>query len=301
MDGQLGWELCRALSAIGDVTAVDHSALDLSESGQIRALVRACRPSLIVNAAAYTAVDRAETEVAMAMQVNGAAPGVLAEEAGRVGGALVHYSTDYVFDGCKNSPYVEDDEPRPVSVYGKSKLAGEQAIQATDTPNLILRTSWVYGARGSNFLLTMLRLAKQREELRIVGDQVGAPTWCRAIAEATVRILSRTGVAGNLRETSGIYHMSAAGRTSWHGFASAIVDGASRHPGGCLRGCIPPRIVSIATADYPVAARRPALSLLDNKKLADTFGVRLADWADSLNVCMDEMFSAETAVDRQIS
>jgi dTDP-4-dehydrorhamnose reductase len=301
MDGQLGWELRQVLSAVGDVTAVGRSTLDLSEPDQIRALVRAYRPSLIVNTAAYTAVDRAETDTALAMQVNGIAAGILAEEAGRLGAALVHYSTDYVFDGSKDSPYLEDDEPRPLSVYGKSKLAGEQAIQATDTPHLIFRTSWIYGTRGSNFLLTMLRLAQQREELRIVGDQIGAPTWCRALAEATACILSRAGMPDEMRESTGIYHMSAAGRTSWHGFASAIVDKASHHPGGCLRGRNPPRVVSIATAEYPVAAPRPALSLLDNKKLADTYGIGLADWAESLDTCMDQMFSTEQTVDRQIS
>jgi dTDP-4-dehydrorhamnose reductase len=189
--GQVGWELRRSLAPLGVVTALDRTALDLTDADGLRRVVREVRPALIVNAAAYTAVDRAESEPDLAMAVNGLAPGILAEEGKRVGAALVHFSTDYVFDGRKAGAYVEDDAPAPVNVYGATKLAGERAMEAVGAPHLILRTSWVYGARGANFFLTMRRLARERPELRIVDDQTGAPTWCRMIAEATAQIIAR--------------------------------------------------------------------------------------------------------------
>ena len=190
-NGQVGWELQRTLTTLGDVVAIDRKGMDLANPDSIRNTIRAVRPDLIVNAAAYTAVDKAESEPELAMAINGIAPGIMAEEAGRLGAAMVHYSTDYVFDGTKTTPYTEGDILNPINVYGKTKLAGEQAVQAAGIPHLIFRTSWVYGLRGRNFLLTILRLAKEWDELKIVDDQIGAPTWSRMVAEATATILAQ--------------------------------------------------------------------------------------------------------------
>jgi len=250
---------------------------------------------LIVNAAAYTDVDQAEKEEAVAEAINADAPALMAQEAKKIGAGLVHFSTDYVFDGSKHSPYEENDSPNPVSVYGKTKLAGEQAIQGVGLPHLIFRTAWVYGTRGRNFLLTVLLLASQREELRIVDDQFGAPTWCREIARGTVsvlgRLLSDRGGSLSLPETGGVYHMTAAGVTTWHDFAKAILDEASHAPpslpwlakatGG--RALIAKRISPITTAQYPTPARRPAYSVLANSLLAQRFGVQLAEWGTQLH------------------
>ncbi len=194
--GQVGYELERSLQGLGQVIALDRAQMDLSNLAQVREVIRSIKPQLIVNPAAYTAVDQAEKEPELAMRINAEAPGVMAEEARTIGAAMIHYSTDYVFDGSKNSPYVETDPTCPINVYGRSKLAGEQAIQAADIPHLILRTSWVYGMRGKNFLLTMLRLAQERDALRIIGDQHGAPTWCRTIADTTAHIVAQMRRAG---------------------------------------------------------------------------------------------------------
>lgn len=279
-NGQVGWELQRALAPMGEVLALGHAQLDLANPDAIRQALRHAAPDLIVNAAAYTAVDRAEQEPALAQAVNGEAPGILAEEAQRLHAALVHYSTDYVFDGSKGAPYEEIDATNPLGVYGATKLAGEKAISAVDCAHLILRTSWVYGARGKNFLLTMQRLARERDELRVVDDQIGAPTWSRILAEATVLILGQClhkgGVADRLRDKGGLYHLSAAGQTSWFGFASAIVQQNEK----------PPRMIPIPTSDYPLPAARPAYSVLANGKIARHFGIRLPDWRDSLGQCL---------------
>jgi len=266
--------------------------MDLSDPDAIRRTLREAKPDLIVNAAAYTAVDRAEAEPERALAVNGVAPGILAEEAKRLGAALIHYSTDYVFDGSKGAPYAEEDEPRPINTYGRTKLAGERAIQAVDIPHLILRTSWVYGARGSNFLLTILRLAKEREELAIVDDQIGAPTWSRAIAAATGTILEHLGwnqpaFHDACAAKRGIYNFTAAGQTSWHGFAAAILAHAASAPPGapfCLERA--PVLKPITTAQYPLPAPRPRYSVLSNAKLQRTFGVAMPDWKASLADCM---------------
>lgn len=288
-DGQVGWELQRTLAPLGTVVAMGRDSLDLADADNIRRVVREVAPHLIVNAAAYTAVDRAESEPELAMTINGVAPGILADEAQRLGAGLIHYSTDYVFDGAKQGAYTEEDEPNPCNVYGKSKLAGERAIQASGSEHLILRTSWVYGLRGSNFLLTMLRLAREREELRVVADQVGAPTWCRMIAEATAIIAGRwyEHPAHGLRPRpkvglSGIHHLTAGGSVSWHGFAQAIVRLAAEREVLAVK-CVTP----IATSDYPTPASRPANSLLAGGRLEQGFGVRLPDWLDSLNSCLD--------------
>jgi dTDP-4-dehydrorhamnose reductase len=246
------------------VKPFDRFGLDLADTPPLVATVRALQPAVIVNAAAYTAVDKAEAERDMAFAVNATAPRVLAEEAKRIGALLVHYSTDYVFDGEKASPYVEDDAPRPTSVYGESKLAGEQAILKSGCRHLILRTSWVYGPRGKNFYLTMLRLAKERPELRVVDDQVGAPTSSLEIARATATLLGKG--------ARGLYHMTAAGETSWCGFARAIFAAAG----------IATPVVPIPTADYPTPARRPRNSRLDCSRLRADFGVALAPWEEAL-------------------
>ena len=292
-DGQVGFELLRSLAGLGQMIAVGRQQMDLSDPDAIRRVVRETKPDLIVNAAAYTAVDRAESEPEQALAVNGTAPGILAEEAKRLGAALIHYSTDYVFDGSKGAPYTEDDEPRPLNVYGRTKLAGERAIQAVDVPHLILRTSWVYGARGKNFLLTILRLAREREELSIVADQIGAPTWSCAIATATANIVKRlgygqAGFGDSCARQSGIYNLTSAGKTSWHGFAAAILGHAvSAQPGQSeFVLARAPVLKPITSEQYPTPAARPRYSVFTNEKLLQAFGIALPDWTVGLAECM---------------
>jgi len=272
-NGQLGFELARLLPPLGDVVAADRSRLDLADADAVVAAVRGALPDVIVNAGAYTAVDLAEKEPDRAAAVNARAPGILAEEAKRIGAVLIHYSTDYVFDGTRTSPYPESAPTAPLNVYGATKLEGERAIDAVDGDALIFRTSWVYGLRGKNFLLTIRRLAAERDELRIVADQRGVPNWCRTLAEATVRIAG-AGPA-ELAERAGLYHLSATGVASWHDFARAIVGDVAI-----------PRIVPIATAEYPLPARRPAYGVLDTARFASTFGFSLPDWRDALARCL---------------
>jgi dTDP-4-dehydrorhamnose reductase len=263
-NGQVGRELARSLAPLGEVQALGREQLELTDPNAIRKTVRAAAPEVIVSAAAYTAVDRAESEPDLAFSVNANAPGVLAAEAARLGALLVHYSTDYVFDGAKSGPYTEADVPHPLNVYGASKLAGEQAIAASGCRYLVLRTSWVYGPHGSNFMLTILRAARERPQLRVVDDQVGAPTSSLAIARATAQVLRAGG--------EGLYHMSAGGKTSWCGFARAIL----------ARARLETPVVPIRSDEYPAAARRPRNSLLDNSRLGATFGVTLAPWEEGL-------------------
>ena len=271
--GQLGFELARVLPAHGEVVALDRAALDLADADAVVAAVRSARPRLIVNAAAYTAVDRAESEPGLADAINTRAPGILAEEAKRAGALLIHYSTDYVFDGAAAAPYDELAAPNPVNAYGRSKLGGERAIAAAGGLSLVLRTSWVYGLRGQNFLTTMRRLAVEREELRIVADQIGTPNWTRSLAEATALLVGRGGA--DLAERAGLYHLSGGGSTSWFDFARAIFGDADR-----------PRVVPITSAEYPTAARRPRNSVLASGKFADTFGFALPPWEEMLHACM---------------
>jgi dTDP-4-dehydrorhamnose reductase len=271
--GQLGHELSRLLPAHGEVTALDRSQLDLADADAIRTALRSQRPTLIVNAAAYTAVDKAEQEREVAEAINTRAPEILAEEAKKLDALLVHFSTDYVFDGAATAPYTEDALTGPVSVYGASKLSGEQAIAASGCRYLVLRTSWVYGLRGHNFLLTIRRLAREREELRIVADQFGVPNWSRALAEATSTLVGRG--LPMLRERAGLYHLSARGGTSWFEFARAIIGPVDK-----------PRVLPITTAEYPTAARRPAYAVLDTGKLERAFGLTLSDWREALARCL---------------
>jgi len=272
-NGQLGFELARLLPSLGDVVAADRSRLDLADADAVVAAVRGSRPDVIVNAGAYTAVDLAEKEPDRAAAVNARAPGILAEEAKRIGAVLIHYSTDYVFDGARTSPYPESAATAPLNVYGATKLDGERAIGAVGGAALVFRTSWVYGLRGKNFLLTIRRLAAERDELRIVADQIGVPNWCRTLAEATVRIAG-AGPAP-LADRAGLYHLSATGAASWHDFARAIVGAVAT-----------PRIVPIATAEYPLPARRPAYGVLDTARFESTFGFTLPDWRDVLARCL---------------
>ena len=287
-NGQLGFELRRTLATLGEVVAVDRQALDLSRGVAIAATVARSEPSLIVNAAAYTAVDRAEHEQELARQINAEAPALLAEQAAHLGIPIIHYSTDYVSAGNASEPMTEDVAAQPLNVYGQTKLEGEQAIAASGGEHLIFRTSWVYGARGSNFLLTVLRLARERDALRVVDDQLGAPTWCRALAEATAQVVAQLWAPAAPRrfaDVSGLYHLSAAGETSWHGFAQTILD---RVPESEALRC---RHVSpIASSDYPTAAERPRYSVLDNAKFRNTFGFSLPDWRVQLGLVMEELF-----------
>jgi dTDP-4-dehydrorhamnose reductase len=283
--GQVGWELQRILTPLGNIVATDRSELDLTSAMSIRDRVREIDPNIIVNAGAYTSVDKAESEPELAMAVNGIAPGILAEEAERLDALLIHYSTDYVFDGTKNEPYVEGDIPNPLNIYGETKLAGERAVQAAGAAHIILRTSWIYGSRGQNFMLTMLRLAKEREELRVVNDQIGAPTWCHWTAEATREIIKMQVRANfkNLRPTSeGIVHLTASGSTSWFGFASEIIAGSREARGR------QPKVVPVSSAQYPTAAKRPRNSLLSDEKLRRVFGIEPEPWQTGLQSALAE-------------
>ncbi|VWC76456.1 dTDP-4-dehydrorhamnose reductase [Burkholderia lata] len=283
VNGQVGFELLRSLQGLGRVVACDRSMLDLSDLDRVRSVVRELKPSIIVNPAAYTAVDKAETDVDAARRLNADVPRAFAEEAARLGAALVHYSTDYVFDGTKAGAYVETDATNPQNVYGLTKLEGEQAIAATGCAHLILRTSWVYGRRGKNFLLTMLKLGSERSELRVVADQVGAPTWSKTIATATAHVVAQALAADDAdwwARRSGVYHFTAAGATSWHGFAEAIFAEAM--------GERAPKVLPIPASDYPVPAKRPSNSRLSHDKLTEAFGLRLPDWADALKLCLSE-------------
>ncbi|MBL0122183.1 MAG: dTDP-4-dehydrorhamnose reductase [Betaproteobacteria bacterium] len=281
-EGQLGWELARAFAPLGEVFAFDRVGLDLSMPDAIRARCREVSPSLILNAGGYTAVDKAESEPELARLINGDAPGILAEEANRLGAPLIHYSTDYVFDGNATIPYQEDDATAPQSVYGRTKLAGEQAVTAVAKSHLVLRTSWLYGNRRQNFFLTMLRLAHERDELRVVADQIGTPTWVRPVSEATAQCVTATSTAARISIPSGIYHLTAAGHTSWHGFASAILESTSDEPRRATRA------VAISTADYPTPAKRPAYSVLSLAKLQLASGITPDDWRVQLAGCIAE-------------
>ncbi len=280
--GQVAWELQRTLASLGHITVCGSQELDLANPDMIRTQVRSIQPDIIVNAAAYTAVDKAETESELCTSINAIAPGILAELARESQALLVHYSTDYVFDGTKVGAYLETDPTNPLSVYGASKLAGEQAIIQVDCPHLIFRTTWVYGNRGKNFLLTILRLAAQTQELKIVADQIGSPTWSRSISEATAQIIAQC--RHNHSSVKGLYNLSAAGATSWHGFANQIVD-RSRSINPELALSIE-QILPIPATDYPTPAQRPANSLLDNSKILADFGVQLPDWKVSLEQCL---------------
>jgi dTDP-4-dehydrorhamnose reductase len=288
-NGQVGRELQGTLAPLGEVIAIDYPDIDLTNADGTTAIVRGVSPDLIINSAAYTAVDRAEKEPETAQKVNADAPGLLAREAGRLGIAMIHYSTDYVFDGRKQQPYVETDIPGPLNVYGRTKLAGEEAVRASGTRHVILRTSWVYSNWGSNFLLTMLKLAAEREQLRVVADQIGTPTWARTLARITANIVAREASCGPqhmFEETSGVYHATGAGSTSWFGFTQSIVEEyrqLNQHPLKVRE------ILPITTEDYPLPAARPKNSVLDNAKLQRAFDIKPQPWREQLQELMREM------------
>ena len=275
--GQVGAALTQSLQGLGDLIALDRAQLDLTNPDAIRTTLRELQPQIVINAAAYTAVDAAESDQAMAFQINAVAPRVMAEESERLGAALIHYSTDYVFNGGKQGAWMEDDATAPLSVYGHSKLAGEQAITDVGGTHLILRTSWVYGLHGKNFLLTMLKLAESRDSLAIVDDQIGAPTWALTIADATSAIIRDAGEPAQLAALSGIYHLCAGGHTSWFGFAQAIFSHASVQR--------KPQLRPITTAEYPTPAQRPHNSILNTDKFRRSFG-DLPTWDDALQTCL---------------
>lgn len=282
-NGQVGWELQRTLASLGNVIATDRKQLDLAIPDAIRKIVRKYQPDLIVNAAAYTAVDKAESESEQAMAINGTAPGVLAEEAKRINASIIHYSTDFVFDGQSSQPYTEEDKPNPINIYGKTKLAGERAVQEVGGAHLILRTSWVFGNRGKNFLLTMQRLAKEREELNIVADQVGCPTWARIIAEVTAQIFVNILSSGNkpteaMLQKNGIYHIASAGSTTWYDFAKDIIELSNIKP--------KPTLTPINTEDYPLPASRPRYTCLASDKVKEKFNIHMPDWREMLGLCL---------------
>jgi dTDP-4-dehydrorhamnose reductase len=286
-NGQVGFELLRALAPLGEVVAVDLADCDLSSPDAIRRLVAEVEPQVIINPAAYTAVDKAEAEPALAQAINGTAPGVFGEEAARLGVLVIHFSTDYVFDGSMPGAYLETDGPNPQSVYGKTKLAGEQALQASGADYLIFRTSWVFGAHGANFAKTMLRLAGERDGLKIVADQFGAPTSAALLADVTAQVLGRYQREGRVGFPFGLYHLVAGGCTTWHEYAQAVVR-AAQAAGKPLK-LTADEILPIATADYPLPAPRPSNSRLDTSRLRQTFGLELPDWQRGLDHVLQQI------------
>ncbi|MCK5002680.1 MAG: dTDP-4-dehydrorhamnose reductase [Gammaproteobacteria bacterium] len=284
--GQVGWELNRSLQPLGEIVVLDQEDADFSDPESLRDVVREIKPDVIVNAVAYTAVDKAEQEEELVEKINGVASGVLAEEASNINALLVHYSTDYVFDGTQG-PYAETDSPNPLNAYGRTKLAGEQAIQSSACDYLIMRTSWVYASRAHNFLLTILKLAKEREELSIVADQIGSPTSARLIAETTILCIQQAMIErDNGVFSSGLYHLTSSGSTSWHGFAEQIVEMANQKLDLELKI---KQIKAIPTTDYPTPAQRPMNSQLVVTKLEKKFGLVMPHWKDMLALCVEEI------------
>lgn len=271
-NGQVGWELQRTLLPVGEIVALDIDDLDLTKGDTIRETIRWIKPNIIINAAAYTNVDQAEEETELATLVNAVAPGILAEEAKRLGGSIIHYSTDYIFDGSKKDAYTEEDIPNPINAYGKTKLEGERAIVAVGLPYIIFRTCWVYGTRGKNFLLTMQRLANERNEISIVNDQYGSPTWCRYIAEVTAQVVK----SGEISENSGVYNLASKGITNWHEFAKEIFTLTNKEV----------KLKPITTSEFPTPAKRPPNSYLSSDKLAGIYGINAPEWKHCLKLSL---------------
>lgn len=283
-NGQLGWELRRTLAPLGDVTALDYPEIDLTRAESIEQVVLDARPQVVVNATAYTAVDRAESEAEVAFAVNGRAPAVIAQAAAALGAALIHYSTDYVFDGTKGGAYLESDPAHPLGVYGQSKLAGEQAVQQVGGNSLILRTSWVYSLRRDSFVTKTLQWARQNRSLRLVTDQVGNPTWARMLAEVTAQLIAQGGgnAAGWLGERRGLYHLAGSGWASRMEWALAILRGDPKREEQVVQETLP-----ALTAEFPAPAQRPLFSALDCTRFTETFGLRLPPWQDALQMAME--------------
>ncbi|MEY6431879.1 dTDP-4-dehydrorhamnose reductase [Thioalkalicoccus limnaeus] len=284
-NGQVGWELCRTLAPLGQVVTAsveggtDHW-VDLADAESVSRLIQEAKPDAVINAAAYTAVDKAETETLIAQRINADAPGMLGALLGERGIPIVHYSTDFVFAGDTGQPYREDDAPGPLNVYGATKLEGERRLLDSGANAIVFRTAWIYGARGNNFLLTMRRMFADKDELRIVNDQIGSPTWSRMLAEVTALVLHRVLIGElDIERVKGVYHLTGAGQTSWYDFACSILGASGER-------C---RLLPIPSSEYPAPAKRPAFSVLDNSKTLETFGVRLPDWQHSLRQCLEEL------------
>jgi len=281
--GQIGKELNNIVGDLGNLITVDREQLDLSKPNSIEPVILDIKPDIIINPAAYTSVDKAEEESDLAMTVNAIAPGLLAKAAKKVGAGLVHYSTDYVFDGCSGIPYKEEDPPNPLNIYGQSKLAGEKAVARVGIPFLIIRTGWVYSIHGKNFFRTIKKLAKEKDILQVIDDQIGAPTWARSVALKTHKILkqclNKKWLEKKDPSLSGIFHLTCQGKTSWHGFAREILNmsDASQNI----------KLIAIPTSDYPTPAARPSNSLLNNEKIQKVFGLDMPNWEDALKDCMD--------------
>lgn len=286
-EGQVGWELQRSLSTLGDLVATEQCDVDFERPDSVREWIRRCQPAVIVNAAAYTAVDQAESDPEKARRINADAVGVLAEEASRINAWLVHYSTDYVFDGMKADPYVEDDVAHPLSVYGRTKWEGEEALRAHHPKHLIFRTSWVFASRGKNFARTIVRLAKEKETLSVIADQWGAPTGAELLADVTALALHRALSIGRDEQFSGTYHLVAAGETNWYEYAQYILTLAKER--GVALKTAPEAVLPIPTEAYPMPAKRPRNSRLNVSKVTETFGVHLPDWRSHVRRCLDEL------------
>ena len=281
--GQIGEELNNIVGDLGNLITVDKEQLDLSKPNSIEPVILDIKPDIIINPAAYTAVDKAEEEPDLAMTVNAIAPGLLANAARKVGAGLIHYSTDYVFDGCSKIPYKEEDPPNPLSVYGQTKLEGEKAVAKAGIPSLIIRTGWVYSLHGKNFLRTIKKLAEEKEIIQVVDDQIGAPTWARSVALKTHQILKQCLNKKWLKtkdpSLSGIFHLTCQGKTSWHGFAREVLNMSNTSQNI--------KLIAIPTSDYPTPAVRPPNSLLNNEKIHKVFGIDMPHWEDALKDCMD--------------
>lgn len=291
-EGQVGWELQRSLSALGDLVATEQSDLDFERSDSVREWIRRHQPAVIVNAAAYTAVDQAEAEPDKARRINAEAVRVLAEEAHRINAWLVHYSTDYVFDGMKATPYVEDDAAHPLSVYGHTKWEGEEAIRACHPKHFIFRTSWVFAARGKNFARTMVKLAKEKEGLRVIADQWGAPTSAELLADVTAFALYRMMRSRQAKGLGGTFHLVARGETNWYEYARYVLTLAKER--GVVLKTEPEAVIPISTEAYPVLAKRPRNSRLDATKVTEMFGIHLPDWRNHVRRCLDELAAQGT-------
>ncbi len=282
-NGQVGWELLRTCAPLGEVVALDYPDVDLSDSDGLRELVRSVKPDIIINAAAYTNVDKAESEPEKARAINAIGPGVLAEEAKKINAVMVHYSTDYVFDGTKGSPYVETDIPNPLSVYGQTKLEGEQAIAASGCVNLVLRTSWVYSMRQGGFVTKVLQWARTQEVMRVVDDQISGPTSARLLAELSALVLAKTDRNGYdwLKENSGIYHAAGDGACSRYSWAEKILELDPQKEEQVVK-----KLDRASSSEFSVPAQRPMVSILKNDKITDTFGLRLPSWQTGLSLTM---------------
>ena len=284
-NGQVGWELLRTCSPLGELIGLDYPTVDLSDSAGLRELIRNTKPDIIINAAAYTNVDKAEIEPELARAINAIGPGVLAEEAKKINAVLIHYSTDYVFDGTKGSPYIETDVTNPLNIYGQTKLEGEEAIQSVGGAYLILRTSWVYSMRQGGFVTKVLQWAREQDTLRVVDDQISSPTWARKLAEATALVLAQgwDDPAGYISEKAGLYHLAGSGACSRYEWAQAILELDPKKSEQKVRQLLPAK-----SSQFPTPAERPLVSVLDSRKFAQIFGLRLPEWRESLQLAMDK-------------